>query len=589
MVTYQQPVKNKTRRAALTRAVNLLTSGRQKCALVPEDYVDRVRVALSHKDRHALDQLAAAAVRQEDIASWRSFWQSNVGSRSASQLTVAYLAGPEPTNDLKVLIELGVRPENIWAFEIDSGVFESALADVQNSELRGVKLMNVSIDDYFIAAPHRFDLIYFDACGPLPSYDQKTTLTLSNIFRHSALSPLSVLVTNFSLPDISKPEVLDNFSHLVASYLYPKSFLDTFNNPSHTFTDGAESQCFVCAPYSSMGPEDCGSFVDEVKKDFENYYGSFITRQVNDLASVIAPSVRLFNSNLAKSLFPDIQSAVKYGEQLISPLPDYTDGDEGVSDNEFDIGSETFSAEEALDVLASQVDESHLGGAFFAPSMSSILHAFASCGLPEGNKSHGPIPMTIRKFCGRWANHLSGSPEPRFKAVATVAAFYALREGKFWSSSLSRVAAFDYRKEMPMLCDVPTDELAFYPTFAQLAFPAHLNIAQTRRYRYVADGKQTQMYLDVLPFDECRWVYDWLSAAPLIDGDWQDMSRQLVFRFALDGIAKNNRWYQDDYLFGCHVVGTNEPGFDGAELTLRRQIGAGADKPASSMGSGDGA
>ena len=71
--------------------------------------------------------------------------------------------------DLEVLIELGVRPENIWAFEIDTGVFESALADVENAELRDVKLMNISIDDYLIATPHRLDLIYFDACGPLPS------------------------------------------------------------------------------------------------------------------------------------------------------------------------------------------------------------------------------------------------------------------------------------------------------------------------------------------------------------------------------------------------------------------------------------
>ncbi len=169
MVTYQQPIKNKARRAALTRVVELLTECRHKFALVPEDYVERIRVALGHENRHPFDKLVATAVRPEDIASWQSFWQSNVGSRNASQLTVAYLAGPEPTNDLEVLIELRVRPENIWAFEIDTGVFESALADVENAELRDVKLMNISIDDYLIATPHRLDLIYFDACGPLPS------------------------------------------------------------------------------------------------------------------------------------------------------------------------------------------------------------------------------------------------------------------------------------------------------------------------------------------------------------------------------------------------------------------------------------
>jgi hypothetical protein len=31
--------------------------------------------------------------------------------------------------------------------------------------------------------------------------------------------------------------------------------------------------------------------------------------------------------------------------------------------------------------------------------------------------------------------------------------------------------------------------------------------------------------------------------------------RQLTFRFALDGIVKDKRWFGEDFLYGCHVVG----------------------------------
>lgn len=38
--------------------------------------------------------------------------------KRAEELSVCYLAGPEPINDFKEFTEMGVLPENIWAFEI---------------------------------------------------------------------------------------------------------------------------------------------------------------------------------------------------------------------------------------------------------------------------------------------------------------------------------------------------------------------------------------------------------------------------------------------------------------------------------------
>ncbi|HGB8697923.1 TPA: class I SAM-dependent methyltransferase, partial [Salmonella enterica subsp. enterica serovar Enteritidis] len=88
------------------------------------------------------------------------------------------------------------------------------------------------------------DLIYLDFCGPLPSKKagQKTLKAITSILKYHALSPLGVMITNVSLP--SKEQNANehkNIVNLVASYLYPKSTLES-NNPEWNCTDGAISE-----------------------------------------------------------------------------------------------------------------------------------------------------------------------------------------------------------------------------------------------------------------------------------------------------------------------------------------------------------
>lgn len=573
---YDQPSKHAARVAALTHAVQLLTTRRNACALVPEDYISRVVAKMKSPTSHRDYKIAAKNCKDEDIQSWQAFRASSVGKRDAVDLTVAYLAGPEPTNDLKILIELGVRPENIWAFEIDKKLFPSAVDDIERSIFRGVKLMNVSIEDYFLATPRRFDIIYFDACAPLPSRDQKTTQSIVNVFRYSALAPLGVLITNFSAPDISKPETIESYGHLVGAYLYPKSFLDTFDNPQHTYTDGAMAHGYSLAiPYyeftenveaqnnirgdaESQGEseeDEDEDFRNIVKSNFIDYYGSFITRHISDIASIIAPSVRLMNSALVNEIVTDFKQASKRARRFVA------------------FNEEALAQPVDLDNLDENSETIDIDGdALSEPSMYSLLYTLAACQLLEECDGFD-VPNNVKRFCGAWVNQLSGKHRDTFTAIDAIACFYALRhDTAFWANAMKRVASFDYRKYMPFLCDVPTEELGFYPVFAQVAYPAHNNVAETRRYQYVAEGKQTTMLLDVLPFDECRYVYDWLATAQLIDNDWLDESRQLIFRFALDRIAKTKRWYQDDFLYGCHAISIDNGYFDPPTYSLREDI-----------------
>ena len=566
--TYNQPAKNNARLQSLAHAVTLLTSRRSDAAVVPGDYVDRMKTAFQASDDH-IRIASGFACDDADIESWKKFRENAIGTRSPNELTVAYLAGPEPSNDLHALLDLGLRPENIWAFEIDAGAIAAGVKDLSAIGLRGIKFVPLSIDEYFVGTPRRFDIIYIDACAPLPSREQKTTRLIVDIFRYSALAPLGVLITNFAGPDISKDHVLDSYSGLVSSYLFSKSFLESdgqmlegplcYGFDPYDPEEGENSEESETVPKDVMldptldegggdreeefeewaSPEDKG-FPKEVRNNFEKYYGAFITRHIFDIAEMIAPTIRIAETNLYKMLFDDsLKTAASRGRRFAKFNP-----------AAFDVSEE----DEGEESSAPYVDMD--GEAISEMTMFSLIWTFAWLGFYEVDSNFKAPSSQISNFAKGWKNQLRGTSTGNIPVEDLIACFYAWKHDKsLWSSAMRAVGDFPFEREMPFLCDWPTEEIAFYPAFAQLAYPAHPNVRETRRFRYVAEGKKTPMFLDVVAFDECRYVYDWLSGMHLVTNDWFDLSSQLTFRFALDAIVKERRWFGDDFLYGCHVIG----------------------------------
>ena len=58
---------------------------------------------------------------------------SRVGSKEPGDLKVLYLSGPEPLNNLSVLMKFGINPHNVWAIESDKRTFDVALKPLQES------------------------------------------------------------------------------------------------------------------------------------------------------------------------------------------------------------------------------------------------------------------------------------------------------------------------------------------------------------------------------------------------------------------------------------------------------------------------
>ncbi|UAK24041.1 hypothetical protein [Sphingomonas nostoxanthinifaciens] len=61
---------------------------------------------------------------------------------------------------------------------------------------------------------------------------------------------------------------------------------------------------------------------------------------------------------------------------------------------------------------------------------------------------------------------------------------------------------------------------------------------------------------------------------PPVANDWLDRSAQLTFRFALDAIVKERRWFGDDFLYGCHAIGEGDL-FPTSELARRVDLSPG--------------
>lgn len=541
MLSYSQPSKIEARQRSLAHAVEILTTRRADAAVVPRDYVRRVQNHMTGR-MGSYDASAASLLDASTISTWEAFWDANVQARSAGDLKVAYLAGPEPLNDFRVLVELGVHPFNIWAFESDNATYNAALKSVLDSEFPLLKLQRGSLDVFLRTAPIIFDIVYLDACGPLPSAGQQTLRSVVDVFRHHRLASPGVLITNFAAPDEGDPAISDAYADIVSLNLFPKAFVEPELDPDEdpeiawNLTDGPIAHSFDAK--DATAPQ--SSYFHEVRGNLPFYYGQYVTRQIFDIASFIAPWTSFANSESWK-MYVD-KSAVDLAKASI---------DFGVQGDDDDVS-----------MLVSDTDRYSIGWTF-AASRNGPMAPNVNYPIPEPGSA---------KLIDAWRKQLSGQPIPSVSAETAIIAYHVLRDegGEFSPRFHAVLRRFDFMREMHFFCDVPNEEIVMLPAVAQYTRPMHYNVVETRRFRYVA--KQTDMFLDVIPFDACRYLYDWLPSIDLVPNALQLQQFQLAFRFALDGIAKHTIRYNRDYFYGVHAVGVNYDGFEEKVLQPRIQL-----------------
>ena len=521
--SYRDPIKDRARRLALGHAVEILTTKRHCATCVSRDYVRAVR---DHEISGGNPYDAKVAARLDDLTidKWEQFHAATIGTRRPEELTVCYLCGPEPRNDFDVLIELGVHPHNIWAFEADPDLFSAAIDQTRASEFRMLKIVRGPIDRFFLSTPKRFDIIYLDACGPLPSPSQHTLRMVACALRHHRLASPGVLVTNFAAP-------VDTTDHarLVAASLYPRDFLEyEHDNRESGAADGVTSYGL-----------DLDEFQAQVALSFDDYYGQYITRQLFDLACLVVPWVRTIE-------------APQWG-QFFSEEP-----------------KRVASAAEAMGDLDAADDEL-AGLAVTDVGHYSMQFALRAQGLIP------PAKSSPTKLAKSWLQQIHGLPGlPGGMDASTAMLCHDVlksvrRSRRFYTEKFaSAIKAFSASHRLFQFCDVPTETLAFDLLVCQLAYPLHYVTDAVRRWTYIA--KATRMFLDVIVFDEARYIYDWMPLAELLECGVLDDAQQLSYRFALDGLAKNRRWYNMELFHGSAVVDQSEKGFAAKYLRLREEV-----------------
>jgi hypothetical protein len=537
MTQYTEPTKIIARRSVLKAAIETLTSNRDNATLARRSYVREVR---DHelKSDNKYDKQNAAQLSDEIIEKWEAFYDSVTQSKNASNLKVAYLSGPNPENDLRVFCDAGILPENIWAFESENTLYSQAVVSALNSEFPFIKLINGGIDGFLEASPQRFDIIYLDFCGPLPSRNkkQKTLGAITKILAQHALNSPGVLITNVSLPTVEQDEHgRELLAKLVACYLYPKEFLEDYESDSG-FTEGAIAQGF-----------EFDAWMNSVRSDLDNYYGQFVTRLIMDHASFISPYDRFpRKSGLFRKFFND-KDKVKLNDHVNSIFHfdrDYDGGDIIVDAGIWPIPW-TLAA---LDKKLNAKDANY-------PQWIYVDDEFA-------------------QFAERFVSQLNtkGDKKELIDGVSTMS--YLMSEGNgqehFLSKSLANIANNHSFRHYYQFCDLVLFHQIIELLFRQVAVPYHVNVQQTKRWKYIA--KSTPMYLDMTVLDECRYLYDWMPTADMLSAGMFDIERQLSYRFALDGVAKHRRWYNPEYFSGTAVVDQFTEPFQAKVLAQRKTL-----------------
>ncbi len=197
-----------------------------------------------------------------------------------------------------------------------------------------------------------------------------------------------------------------------------------------------------------------------------------------------------------------------------------------------------------------------------------------------GDVNYPKPPESITKLRDAWLREQVGLPAVSLDARAATECHDLLRTfgtdrentaGIHLKEAFGKaVNDFAYAQGMFQFCDVPTEMLAFDLLVGQLSYPMHYVADRIRRWQYRA--KQTEMFMDVIVLDECRYVYEWMPTADLLDVGFTDVEQQLTYRFALDGVAKHRRWYNNETFFGGAVIDQHRPGFEARVISRRVRL-----------------
>lgn len=269
--SYKQFSKNYVRRNALSYAVDILTNKRNESTCVPRDYVRRIFNFYTLNEDESSIKTECLKIKPDYLLEWEHLYDSTVGTKKPSDLSVCYLCGPEPNNDFLELTSLGILPRNIWAFESNLATYKTALSFYTDGDFQQPKILKQKIDTFFEQSQQKFDIVYIDACGSIAS-DQHALRCITTLIKNHRLFSPGVIISNFAEPDDKT-----DFYELLAQFHFSKT------SNEYIFSDNG----------SQIDSPEYRKILYNTKKDFEKSYGEFISNIIRDLAGIYIPLQRM--------------------------------------------------------------------------------------------------------------------------------------------------------------------------------------------------------------------------------------------------------------------------------------------------------
>ncbi len=422
MYDYKQNNKSHIRQKILSNALDILTSDRQQSCCVSRKYVRQVANHFLQMDEEDPVYKETKKIQSTYLTAWEALYDSTVGYKVPSDLSVCYLSGPQPENDFNELVSLGVLPQNIWAFENDKATYLQAISTYCTNEFPQPRIIKMSIEQFFKQSPKKFDIVYIDACGTISS-TQHALRCVATLFYHQRLNSPGVLITNFAKPNIKKDHIKKEFTTLISLYMVLKRM------PNTQIISG-----------DTLKIEGFDDIYKNINEDFEAYYGDFITNILSDLASVIIPLQRFGELALYSNLFSTAE---------ITSITSQTN----------------------LSDINNIKNSSVCKWLLIIDWLKTHSHQFSSA-------------LNLNSFCGELIG-IDGSWDKLIKGAKLFIALKCGSAGNISSINSIR-NFFESNQNLYQFLDRPTASLFFDVVINQLTYPLHTNTKKCLSYQYCA-------------------------------------------------------------------------------------------------------
>lgn len=514
MTTYKQPEKDKSRVLLWNHAVESLTSLRDNNRILNTTYMEHLWLYCQQQLNEKLDI--------EAFIQWKQYADICYQTKKPEELKIAFFCGNEPENDVKHLLGLGVRIENIYAFECDSNLFNLAVKSLHNTYPL-LKIYKGKIEVFAELQNTKFDIVYLDFTGSLFK-EYKVVLKMLDL---NALNDMSILAINTTYPDKTEENI-----EILTNFFYNDTFFESSVLTSNdTEEENSKVQRAEGCDALGIDIENLRSIID---MNFENAYSAFQTALIIDYANRHKPAYEVFKQDmLSKRLINSKVIAKKedffrnFHDVLIQES--FMDGQR--------LPSNQYLEDEFIEKLSNGTKRSRLECIKIA---EVFLQSPYSHSLPVWNKIEEHI-----KHGASSDNDIDDEYiDVDFKQVVTPEVNQVISEINNWFYGQCR------------FCDVPMAHLWLELLLFHYGHPYHTNIGNHKRYSYTA--KKRKMCLDIFTLDKCRTLYDWIPMLEYFIYDMQDNNRQMITRMCIDAIGKQLLHIVDEIFEGSALVGINE-------------------------------